>query len=716
MMRLDADLCYLSRCGPPSAAELEEIKQYRMLDQDEDEDSMSSKTPNESRASSVKPEDADGGKEKEKDSKDAKEVPSEDLQPFPSAVEVNGRLRRLIAGYQRDFRRDEARRAVREREERRERMEQAIREREQKALQRKWSSREESDFQRTLAAFGVEYSRKERRYVWDRFRQLARLEKKFDDTLTEHFMAFVAMCKRKTGRKISAEEELMQTTVEPVSEEKARKVLERVELLNHLREDIVVKADLDEKMKVCDTAQDLPSWWIPGKHDRDLLLGAAKHGMSRMDYYVLNDPDLCFKDILTRHLRGEDLVDKKDMDAFLKRIQKTRPSPKKEEPPSEEKEDEVKEEKKPTTEDNEKTKENDEEVKEEKKEKEESSADEKAKEEEASEKRETRGRKGKGSKKKKEKEVVEEEKLEEVVTETRARRKSTKDATEATKLAIGQAKMARAEAAKTKEKKTKDDDKEKDEDKKEAVKAKGKGKEDVKKEEEVQENSEPKTEKKPEDKQKKSEPEPSTPAPPPTPKRKVAVSIPPPQISIQQMEQMAKGGMIYDMEVMNDLMAQTYASAIKWPKDKILEVRLGHIVKCVETGIWPVPHDYPLGNHLATEKEEAAAPEENKSSASATQHRDGASTPMSESSDVSMEDPNVLTHGSRGGRRRGRRPLDAVPEEKSKIRSLLQQPALSAAQEQHKSENARYELRFECNAKHLLFNLFLFTCGEADRS
>lgn len=34
------------------------------------------------------------------------------------------------------------------------------------------------------------------RYKWDRFRQLAHLEKKFDDTLTEYFQAFYHMCMR----------------------------------------------------------------------------------------------------------------------------------------------------------------------------------------------------------------------------------------------------------------------------------------------------------------------------------------------------------------------------------------------------------------------------------------------------------------------------------------------------------------------------------------
>lgn len=34
------------------------------------------------------------------------------------------------------------------------------------------------------------------RYKWDRFRTLARLEKKHDDTLTEYFQAFYHMCMR----------------------------------------------------------------------------------------------------------------------------------------------------------------------------------------------------------------------------------------------------------------------------------------------------------------------------------------------------------------------------------------------------------------------------------------------------------------------------------------------------------------------------------------
>ena len=80
--------------------------------------------------------------------------------------------------------------------------------------------------------------------------------------------------------------------------------------------------------------------------------------------------------------------------------------------------------------------------------------------------------------------------------------------------------------------------------------------------------------------------------------RKQSVSIAPPQITLQQMEQMAKSGMMYDMEMMNDLMAQTYASTIKWPKDKVLILRLQHIMECVKTGTWPVEAGYSLGDHM----------------------------------------------------------------------------------------------------------------------
>lgn len=153
--------------------------------------SLGSKTPSESRAPSVKPEDA------------VESVGDGRLLQFPSASELNGRLRRLISAYQREFKREEARQAAaHKRNEHRGRIEQVIKEREQ----RKWTRKEETDFLRTVLAYGVEYSDKEHRYVWDRFRQMAKLDKKYDDSLTEYFLGFVVMCKKVTGQKLTEAE------------------------------------------------------------------------------------------------------------------------------------------------------------------------------------------------------------------------------------------------------------------------------------------------------------------------------------------------------------------------------------------------------------------------------------------------------------------------------------------------------------------------------
>jgi hypothetical protein len=45
-----------------------------------------------------------------------------------------------------------------------------------------------------------------KKFDWSKFRAISRLDKKFDDTLTEYFRAFYAMCKRICGQKLSEEE------------------------------------------------------------------------------------------------------------------------------------------------------------------------------------------------------------------------------------------------------------------------------------------------------------------------------------------------------------------------------------------------------------------------------------------------------------------------------------------------------------------------------
>jgi chromodomain-helicase-DNA-binding protein 7 len=178
-------------------------------------------------------------------------------------------------------------------------------------VNKKLTRKEENDFYRAIMAYGVETNTKTGKKNWDRFKALARLDKKYDDALDEFYTAFMAACKKATGASLSEEEEICPMKIDTIEESKAKKVLARVDLIRQIRDDALEHPKLNERMLLCEPAIDMPDWWISGKHDKDLLQGVARHGMARMDYYVLNDAELSFKDILKRHLCNEALLDKK---------------------------------------------------------------------------------------------------------------------------------------------------------------------------------------------------------------------------------------------------------------------------------------------------------------------------------------------------------------------------------------------------------------------
>ena len=64
--------------------------------------------------------------------------------------------------------------------------------------------------------------------------------------------------------------------IEAISKEKAQNVLKRVEMLRKLHEEVLVHPDLEDRLEHCQQGSDLPDWWISGKHDKDLLVGAAR--------------------------------------------------------------------------------------------------------------------------------------------------------------------------------------------------------------------------------------------------------------------------------------------------------------------------------------------------------------------------------------------------------------------------------------------------------
>lgn len=59
---------------------------------------------------------------------------------------------------------------------------------------------------------------------------------------------------------------------------------------------------MEERLSLCQPSGDTPDWWQPGKHDKELLLGAAKHGLGRTDITILNDPDFSFHKLLNKNI------------------------------------------------------------------------------------------------------------------------------------------------------------------------------------------------------------------------------------------------------------------------------------------------------------------------------------------------------------------------------------------------------------------------------
>ncbi|NP_001085269.1 chromodomain helicase DNA binding protein 7 L homeolog [Xenopus laevis] len=222
---------------------------------------------------------------------------------WPNTSALTTRLRRLITAYQRSYKRQQMRQDSQmkiDRRRRRPRDEVRALEAEREAIitekRQKWTRREEADFYRVVSTFGVIFDHAKQKFDWNQFRAYARLDKKSDESLEKYFSCFVAMCRRVCRMGTKPDEDMcdLSMMIEPITEERASRTLYRIELLRKIREQVLNHPQLNERLKLCQSSIDLPEWWDCGKHDRDLLVGAAKHGVSRTDYHILNDPDLSF--------------------------------------------------------------------------------------------------------------------------------------------------------------------------------------------------------------------------------------------------------------------------------------------------------------------------------------------------------------------------------------------------------------------------------------
>ncbi|XP_068451305.1 chromodomain-helicase-DNA-binding protein 6 isoform X2 [Clinocottus analis] len=176
--------------------------------------------------------------------------------------------------------------------------------------QRRWTRREQADFYRTVSSYGVLYDADRKAFDWSQFRALARLERKTDQSLERYFNSFVNMCRtacklpprRDEGPAPGSVDPAV--LVDPLTEERAARTLYRIELLRKIREQVLRHPLLSARLQLCRPSLYLPVWWESGKHDRDLLLGAARHGLSRTDFYILNDPQLSFLEAHRNYVRG----------------------------------------------------------------------------------------------------------------------------------------------------------------------------------------------------------------------------------------------------------------------------------------------------------------------------------------------------------------------------------------------------------------------------
>lgn len=91
----------------------------------------------------------------------------------------------------------------------------------------------------------------------------------------------------------------------PITEERASRTLYRVSLLCRLRERVLPHPSLEERLSLAPPSSDLPNWWSIPQHDHELLLAAARHGVSRTELSIFSDPQYSFSQARLDYLQNQ---------------------------------------------------------------------------------------------------------------------------------------------------------------------------------------------------------------------------------------------------------------------------------------------------------------------------------------------------------------------------------------------------------------------------
>ncbi|XP_053937187.1 chromodomain-helicase-DNA-binding protein 6 isoform X2 [Cuculus canorus] len=320
-MRADPALCFLEKVGMPDEKLLSAEQGVSDGTQDaaergsmEKEESSGEKLEGLPKQEDMVAAGAGEASEKRDEPAAAQDGSDSDRSCWPVSSALTARLRRLVTVYQRCNRKELPPRAemlvpgnhgywLQDEVFRRASEMDSV----NKEMQKRWTRREQADFYRTVSSFGVVYDQEKKIFDWTQFRAISRLEKKTDESLEKYFYSFVAMCKNVCGLPLWKEDGPLDADiyVEPITEERAARTLYRIELLRKVREQVLKSPQLHERLKLCRPSLYLPVWWECGKHDRDLLIGTAKHGLNRTDYYIMNDPQLSFLDAYRNYAQNK---------------------------------------------------------------------------------------------------------------------------------------------------------------------------------------------------------------------------------------------------------------------------------------------------------------------------------------------------------------------------------------------------------------------------
>uniref|UniRef100_A0A6Q2YKY8 DNA helicase n=1 Tax=Esox lucius TaxID=8010 RepID=A0A6Q2YKY8_ESOLU len=306
-MRADPCLCFLERAGRPDDQAIDAEQHSADYSEDPEFKPASRHTKDlyeEDKAGSVKPKGPSAGQS--------------GACEWPTSSSLTARLRRLITAYQRSYRREQLKvEAAEKGDRRRRRCEQAskLKEIARQERQQRWTRREECDFYRVVSTFGVERIKKEADapdgeepdLEWTRFRTFARLDKKTDESLSRYFRCFMAMCRRVCHLRPACGEDPSELgqSLAPITEERASRTLYRISLLRRLRERVLPHPSLEERLLLAPPSSELPAWWSTPAHDRELMLGAALHGVSRTELSVFSDPRFSFSQARNDYLENQ---------------------------------------------------------------------------------------------------------------------------------------------------------------------------------------------------------------------------------------------------------------------------------------------------------------------------------------------------------------------------------------------------------------------------